>query len=332
MKVADMLFGPLFFILYILQYLLFPGNANVLDENFYNIVFCVVPCFYIGRILYIEIFEKPLFIISAISIILDVFYYLIYSQGATYQGSGELATENMSQAYQILLHVCYCTWYVFKHFSIGTLAMAFVGFVFLLFMGCRGAIISYLVFLGLYLIFSGCLRKSKTTFFILITLVLLFLVYFDQLFQLLFNFSSSIGFSTRIFDRMVEDAMVELDIGREYMYTTVLSYIINDSLGLGYGLCYDRIICDPYAHNFILEILLEFGMYIGSVLLLGMFVYLIYTYLKRADTDQRAILLMFFACSFVHLFFSSSYLLNQEFFVLFGYCSLLNSKRTIIYS
>src|SRR5699024_525386 len=101
------------------------------------------------------------------------------------------------------------------------------------------------------------------------------------------------------------------------------------------GLYFDRIVANgSYAHNLILELLLEYGYLLGGLIIVWLCFYMIRSvYIARKDLDASVVLYTLIACGFLRLMFSGSYLLNEAgFWLLLGMMlnpyALGTAKRT----
>ena len=101
---------------------------------------------------------------------------------------------------------------------------------------------------------------------------------------------------------------------------------------IGYGLYGDRIITTAighaYAHNLFIELLINHGMIIGTIVI-GLILYLIIHSFVKAKGDMWIYIIVFIPSGFVALMFSASYL-NQipVLYGLLGLCvNILASNR-----
>ena len=76
--------------------------------------------------------------------------------------------------------------------------------------------------------------------------------------------------------------------------------------------------------NLFLEILLDFGVIIGAILIVGIAMYFIHTY-KKVKGEYRNLLLIFFFCGVISLMPSGSYLSDFNFALFIGYTVLLHN-------
>ncbi len=140
----------------------------------------------------------------------------------------------------------------------------------------------------------------------------------------------SLGITSRMLDLMLTGEMAQ-DNGRNAINEVIERGIQQEPFG--WGLFGDRVITDGanYAHSFYREILAEFGIYIGGVLLFVLAIEVIKRFKIIKDEDRDMYVLFFFAC-FVPILFSGSYLTSSNFALFIGLAILLPkfySKRRV---
>ena len=81
---------------------------------------------------------------------------------------------------------------------------------------------------------------------------------------------------------------LEESSGRDSIYEGMLEAIKNDTTGFGYGIGGDRLFSasNGYAHNFEIEILVQFGCIGGGILLLLLAILFLNTYYKSKKTSS----------------------------------------------
>ena len=108
---------------------------------------------------------------------------------------------------------------------------------------------------------------------------------------------------------------------------------INSNWLIGCGLATDRLVLSQqlgvhdttYCHNIILEVLLQYGIIFGIIILLFLARHLIKTIkITKTDTCAKKCLIVMIALGILPLLMSSSYLQWTPFFILLGLCSSIN--------
>lgn len=200
-------------------------------------------------------------------------------------------------------------------------------------LGTRGVLVCMIVCSVICLLFyreiSGQDHYDRKMLLLIIMVVIGFIVaalLYDQIMVGLLALESRIGGNGRIIYKLLSNSFGESE-GRNITYAKALS-LINDRLFFGYGMSSERIALQhalgefepTYAHNIILEVLLQYGVIIG-LLILGWFARKLYTVRVKCKNDQYRMkcYIVLISIGFVPLFMSSSYLQWSAFFILAGF-------------
>lgn len=104
----------------------------------------------------------------------------------------------------------------------------------------------------------------------------------------------------------------------------VIDNILNNNLW-GHGIFGDRYFLDgTYAHNIFLEVWLDFGIILGTLVLLFLIVFITKTFLRSND---KKLFLLFFSLGFMPLLVSGSYLISIMFSILIGFLIMSNKQK-----
>lgn len=95
----------------------------------------------------------------------------------------------------------------------------------------------------------------------------------------------------------------------------------------GWGIAGDLSYMDSYPHNITLEILLHYGIFVGSIVLFVIFFSI--TKSLFVTKFRNPVLLIFLCSGFGHLFLSSTYLIEYKFWILLGICFSIMKKKII---
>ena len=137
-----------------------------------------------------------------------------------------------------------------------------------------------------------------------------------------------VGVSSRILDMVISGDIVDSS-GRDIIGENIWNAIIKKPF-TGYGLAGDRGLTQlEYSHNLFLEIWCHFGLIFGTILLIILTI-MITRGIRSKNEDLKALVIIMFSFAIVKLFFSSSYMNSQEFFILIGLC--INIKRSENYA
>lgn len=250
----------------------------------------------------ISFFLKTLRYISIVTLVIGVVYtfYLV---------GGRLSIEdtyNMSFGYALLLPMMFLWYSKNIYFCILSLILAIIVF----FVGSRGP---FVVFMS-YILYDF-LKNIRPVF-------LLFGLCFGLI--LLINFESIItyfvdlfGFESRTIYLLMSGELLTHSSGRDGLYEKAFTEIFNSPV-LGYGIYGARTaIGGAFPHNMCLEIMLDFGFFIGLVLLISLFFIIIKIYFNVDKRNKNFFMMMVLAC-LLPLMVSGSYVMDYNFFLLMG--------------
>ena len=228
---------------------------------------------------------------------------------------------------------------LFDRFKFLHAANAPVALMLIFISGARGPLACILLFTAIKLILLLLTQKKWKAFIIWVGIISLPLMLFG--YRLLFAVSQFIidrGFSTRLLGFIAKNDVLD-ETGRDKIRNYVLSLIGQHPLtGVGLGqdrMMINRFLGDPislaigdYPHNFFLELLVQYGIIVGSAVIF-LFLRMIYLSFRRSpDSDSRNILLLFLAIGFFPLLFSGSYLTAPLLFAFLGFAASNMKKRT----
>lgn len=332
LKVSDVCFVIGCVFVYLFNFLIFPENQIALEQHLFQFVVLALPYYMYGIILDVDKFLKPLFYVSLASIIITIFYQLIYLQGGG--GSSDIDTThyNMSLSYNMLQHVLLVSWITLKERKLWQLPFMILGILLLLSLGTRGPLLCMIVFITTYVLFFQQMKYKNTIRFMVITLAFVAITYLEQIALFFQALMIQYGMSTRIFDKYL-NGEIEVSDARDYIKDTLYHELNCDTNGLGFGLCGSYKYVGTYPHNMFLEFWFSFGWVIGSILLLLLFILIIKSSIAcRHNRNQLVFLLLLVCGSIIKLQMSGTFLDDALFFMLIGFCinTLRNKKRLTI--
>ncbi len=238
--------------------------------------------------------------------------------------------DNMSYAYSLAALLCIIVYeYLSKKNKID-LILLIVGFILQLIAGTRGPLVCIFAVFIIYFLFSKTDLKTKSIFILIIVLLLVFLSsgLFGYLVESVNTGIQHVGVSSRILDMVISGDIVDSS-GRDIIGENIWNAIIKKPF-TGYGLAGDRGLTQlEYSHNLFLEIWCHFGLIFGTILLIILTI-MITRGIRSKNEDLKALVIIMFSFAIVKLFFSSSYMNSQEFFILIGLC--INIKRSENYA
>lgn len=240
-----------------------------------------------------------------------VFLIVIYV-GAFFKGMFFFEKYNMTFSYGCLFTMLV----LFYQKKTLPLIVSLIVLLIVVAIGSRGAA---LIFVG-YIVADLFLQRSKFRWMLLIgCVVITFLV------PLFSDFLDSIGITSRTLMR-IGDGELMYSSGREELYPVFLN-LMNENPILGIGLYGDRLYSDgTYCHNLFLELCLDFGIPIGTIIIISGFIIIVRSYL-RCDYDMRRLLLLFVFYGICPLLASNSYLVDNYLAVLVGIIVLIKKNK-----
>ena len=324
-KGSDIFFYLFIALFLVLNPLIYPTSDVFVEKNFLNFMLQVVPYYFIGLALCCDNRDKILLFVAKWGIITQVFWQacimigLVEHEGSVVDGS---LGEQMEVAYSLLFPIFVLFVDLMKKFDIVNIILLLLGVMLLFFMGTRGPIVVFAVFLLIYYVVLknfksyNILKKG-----IIVGLFVLFYYYIVPICAFIAPFAASLGFSTRVFDSIVEQAMVNMDSAsnRDDFYGSVFSAIQSNGIGIGYGWGGDRLHTPTggYAHNLELELLCQFGIVGAGIIFVVLAVILCKSYFRNKQYSE--IWLTMLCVGPLSLQFSESYVTYPLFFVAIGY-------------
>lgn len=248
---------------------------------------------------------------SFVTVLLALVQYLLALQNNT-------SPQYMVFSYNLLFPAGYLSLRCMTSCRLTRLVGMIVGAGLILIAGCRGALVCYLCSIFLFVLFSeGISKNAKVALYFVMFVTIVFVTFFwNEMISSLINILNSIGIDSRTLTQLLNQTFFD-DSGRSAVQKIVIA-----NIGLlPKGLYFDRIVANgSYAHNLILELLLEYGYLLGGLIIVWLCFYMIRSvYIARKDLDASVVLYTLIACGFLRLMFSGSYLLNEAgFWLLLG--------------
>lgn len=328
-KASDLLFFIGCILLVVFSYVVFPANQMYIEEKLGKIFLYTLPMYFMGISCTGEDCKKTLYWSSLCSVTTLFFYQLILF------GRGDLiGAYNMDVAYKALPSVMFLVSWVLEKHGLHNWLIAAGGILLVLTYGTRGPMLAVLIFLciGIYVRVLRSQKRYVRLIFIISAAIIIILFSSPSIsvyiFERLSKWFESIGFSTRIFDFILEGELAE-STGRDILLSSTIA-AVGQRPFLGYGIMGDRVILGGiYCHNIFWEFMCDFGVLLGSIFLLSIVV-LIFRAIKGTKNNENS----FFVLSFVimvitKLFLSYSYIIEPYFFFMLGVCvvTVRNSKH-----
>lgn len=201
------------------------------------------------------------------------------------------------------------------------LILSITGLILLLTYGSRGALMT-LCILAAYLVWVQ--YKNTKIVYVILFLSILIVMTGPEVLSIALDWMTKAGLNSRTLEKLLSGKfLVSNDRLRIYRY---LFKVLRDNFIFGVGLCGDRYylplrftgVDATYAHNMILELYLDFGVIIGTIMMTIMG-YLLYTcYFKEEDLERKGLFAAFFTVGLLQLMTSRSWITEQNFFIFFA--------------
>lgn len=307
---------------FLLHYAIFPENRVFLLGLLFPFFFMSLPAF---------IYTLSLKDLSVFKAIMKKLSYIVFIFGLligilVFLGRTSVGAYSMSLSYYMLLPTILFLDELMDKFSLKLLVLAGVSLLIILALGSRGAILCVLVFAFLKFIRPNSKRTYKRALghFSILGAGVVALIFLENILISLYTFLQGFGINSRTLILLLRENIYLS--GRDRIYENVLSEILGNPI-LGIGIAGDtRIIGNSYVHNFFIEVVGNFGVVLGSILSITVLL-LIIKYLLTKDTLKYNLFIIWLSLGFVHLMFSSSYLIDLKFWIFFGL--LINFNKVV---
>lgn len=321
-------------IIYICGILIYLGNMVVFSQNrqymfteigdllgnpFYIFAIYSLPAYlFVSRITNIEYFVACLKNVAVFVVIGNFFAAIIFLSFGS-------SVEYMSFSYSILPHTLFLLLYgIHKQKKIYTM-ISVVGIISILSFGARGAFLSIVIALILYLII--CPKKGRKIFAwsVLIAVVASIAFFYDQIASSLSRVLIGFGINSRSLEKVLSNSFF-VSGTRMRIYETIYNNIALYPKGLYADRQFFYITGYHYAHNIILEVLIEWGWILGLLLIILLIMHSIKT--LKIDSEYRYFAIVLFCSGVIKLLVSGSYLSQEPVFYAFlGLGAALSIKK-----
>ena len=314
------------------SYFWFPANATFMKEYESQFLYWCLPFYFVGITTFFSKCKRLLYVFS----ILAIFFQLLslFSGGVKMSDGGEM--EDMGRAFGILPPVLFMIWQAVEYKSLLSQIIAVIGFLVVLFMGARGPLLVVVEFVALYVLFFYEFKHPVGGRVIVVLLAIAGFSLIESSGVLLMGLSSSLGFSTRILDFINKSGsaseMMLDSSGRDIIYENLID-AIGKAPFWGYGPGADHIYSnyyEVYAHNIVLEMLIEYGLIPGSIILLSILILILFAIKKSNDHDTKVFVLICVCSGFLGLMTNRVYWTSSEFFFMIGICvAVIRNGKTL---
>jgi hypothetical protein len=240
---------------------------------------------------------------------------------------GKYEISYMSFSYSMVLPVMLMLIFSFENKRRLDLLIALLGVIIVFVMGARAPMFGLLCGSFFYFLINLKLNfKNVILMFIFFILIFYLAINFNSVIHFLNNSLQKRNISSRTVNLLQTDKIEGLS-GREVIYDKGI--LGTKSLFTGNGMAGDRVILGgTYAHNLFLELLLEYGLILGSIFIIILMQYLVRSlFVKNKGVLYYFFFAIFFTTGFIKLQVSFSYLLEPTFFIMLALAILLTTNR-----
>lgn len=243
---------------------------------------------------------------------------------------GDNLPDYMTFSYMIISPIIFCT--IASIHNKKMIFFSILGFVLIFIGGCRGALLTIAVFYILTILkyLSNGNRKRDVLLKVLILLFLISIIFFwEVIMKNAFSILESFGYHSRVFSTILGSSYggEELSFFNSSTRLEIWENAIRSIRLIGYGLFGDRTVIvneynDPsYVHNWILEILLSFGLVLGMIVVALIFYFIIRAFIfSKKSLDMRKIMLSYalFSVLMIKHSISASFITSIDFWFYLG--------------
>ena len=287
---------------------------NIIEKNMWLLIADIPIIFLLTKLEDLEIFYK-IFLKKSIyiSIACILLYYFHISN----------LSSNMVFAYTLLVPLLMHIHEAVSRQKIAYILISIYELSILLAYGSRGSLIVLAVYLFLYIFLILFKKLTKKQFIKLILFLSLILILSVISLPYIYDTLSNSGVYIRNLDFLMNGKFFTSN-QRIEIYKNFFTYISQKPF-FGWGLAGEFIVGE-FPHNFIVEILFNFGLIIGSCIIMSILYLIIRPILK--SSFNKKIFIVFFSTGIIPLLLSSSYIEWLPFWTFLGIClSEFNSKK-----
>ena len=325
---ACWLFLLAFSALLLVSFLSYPEIRSVMFTSWYDLVynpiykiffFCVPALIYASDIKDYKKLYSIIIKFARVTVIIGVFAYafvVLYKNGTM---------QYMVFSYFLITAVCACFENFIQKHNVLDLLLAIVGSASMILCGARGAIVSLVAFLALrfFVFYPTKNRKTKVILLsILIAIIVAFFLFGKPLLVFFAGILEHFGVDSRLISTLADGSFLD-GSGRDELLNIVMRAWRDHPFG--YGLYGDRYVTgvygwgsNTYAHNLVLELLCDFGLFGIFILAFGVFFFL-RAMIGNRDKMFDALIWIMLPYGLFQLFFSSSFLENVMFYAIVGF-------------
>jgi len=315
-------------VLFLVTMLIYPENFEYLIEvSFWLFLICLPTALY-----YLAIRDKLIFLDM---LLLSGYFQMIL--GLIIFISMIITTPNydMVFSYLLLVPIVIITYKVlFIRFKLIDIILIIVAIAAILTVGSRGPLLSYMIYIMLLILSYILKKKTKikdlAILFIAQVVLVILTLNINELFNLLDKLDKlflKYGIQSRTLYLIMSDN-IDFSTGRSDIFSNTISYITQRPI-LGYGIAGDRVFLNgTYPHNILLEILAQFGVAFGGLIIAIFAFYWISALCFNKSKVEQHLAIIFAGIGLISLFYSGSFLTSSNYWLFMAICiSSVNFRK-----
>lgn len=191
--------------------------------------------------------------------------------------------------------------------------------------GSRGALVCILAFLIFRLIKNILQKKQMVQSFLLIVFIILTYLNFRNILLLVERMFYTLNIQSRTLSLILYNE-IEYSAGRDVLYSSIIEVLKEDPLSIR-GINADYNLLGIYSHNIVLELMYEFGVIIGFILLMTILFTIIFVLFKKYVYEFDSLIIIILAIWSSQLMISYSIWISIYFWFYIGLFLNTNSKN-----
>ena len=239
------------------------------------------------------------------------------------------ATYSQYIAYLVLPATCILVAAMFRRLNVADLIVSVISIIFLLMTGARGPVVVAISFVFAMICLMPMRKLKKISLGVLfVGAIVVVVLFYREIALFLISVSEELNFSTRIFQKLLEGGFLDSS-GRDAITEHTLELIRQHPM-FGVGMLNERVYIANalnsftdvegfYPHNIFLELLVQFGIPLGTILIVSLSALLGIQPLLMKNVEKKRVFLLFLFIGFLPLFVSGSYLNSVNFYLLLGF-------------
>jgi len=265
-----------------------------------------------------EIIHKYFKTTSIIIILSSFIVYILYISNKSF------SLERMSYSYSILPSIIYIIYLYIKERKILYFFLSFIGVVIIFLGGSRGPLLCIVGFILIYSIinFKKYYKSIISWGSVVAVIVYLYSKYYIEILNYLYSILKPLQVGSRTLSLLLMNDIMN-PAGRDIIYNQIWKVILNNPFGVGmWGDRFRMYLYNQnftYSHNIFLELLTEYGIIFGSLIIIALIIIILKSLGKNIPSLQKDFICIFISLGLIPLLISGSYLQEPSFFIMLGF-------------